>query len=221
MAWHISFKSPKCPSWRGFLSSDLVTWQSPRSPSGRSAAVAYESSSCVSRCAKWTVATYLPFLWRPEVHMYPKPEATKDFAARVGHPLSSVYEAQLNLDVYASLLDLAERTSNRLSDFRPHDRIDIQSFIWVVGAYSDEREEVYPQPRKEITARPQGMVAFTLHSGFGLNSEFGMAVIRQRPRDLSAAFLSRCSRLAKTCSIKFRSGSLGSRKSLGMRPMGD
>lgn len=95
-------------------------------------------------CAKWTVATYLPFLWRPEMHMYLKPEATKDFAARVGHPLSSVYEAQLNWDVYASLLDLVEQTANRLSDLEPHDRIDIQSFIWVVGDYSEEREDVYP-----------------------------------------------------------------------------
>ena len=95
-------------------------------------------------CAKWTVATYLPFLWRPEVHMYLKPEATKDFAARVGHPLASVYEAQLNFEVYASLLDLTEQTANRLSDLDPHDRIDIQSFIWVVGDYSEEREDVYP-----------------------------------------------------------------------------
>ena len=95
-------------------------------------------------CAKWTVATYLPFLWRPEVHMYLKPQATKEFAVRVGHPLASVYEAQLDFDVYASLLDLAEQTADRLSDLEPHDRIDIQSFIWVVGDYSEEREGVYP-----------------------------------------------------------------------------
>lgn len=95
-------------------------------------------------CAKWTVATYLPFLWRPEVHMYLKPKATKDFAARVGHPLASVYDAQLNFDVYASLLDLAEKTANRLSDLEPRDRIDIQSFIWVVGEYSEERDDIYP-----------------------------------------------------------------------------
>ena len=35
--------------------------------------------------AKWTVATYLPFLWRPDRHMFLKPEVTKDFATRVGH----------------------------------------------------------------------------------------------------------------------------------------
>ena len=95
-------------------------------------------------CAKWTVATYLPFLWRPESHMYLKPEATKDFATRVGHPLASLYQPQLELGVYSSLLDLADRTSTELADLAPRDRIDIQSFIWVVGDYREDREEVYP-----------------------------------------------------------------------------
>ena len=95
-------------------------------------------------CAKWTVTTYLPFLWRPEAHMFLKPEATKDFAVRVGHPFASDYRAKLELDVYLSLLDLANETSNELSDLEPRDRIDIQSFIWVVGDYREDREEVYP-----------------------------------------------------------------------------
>lgn len=93
--------------------------------------------------AKWTVATYLPYLWRPEQHMFLKPEVTKDYAARVGHPFASIYEARLNFDVYASLLDLVERTSSELSDLKPRDRIDIQSFIWVVGDYQADREDVY------------------------------------------------------------------------------
>ena len=95
-------------------------------------------------CAKWTIATYLPFLWRPEAHMYLKPEATKDFATRVGHPLASVYQAQLRFDVYSSLLDLAQRTSNELSDLDARDGIDIQSFIWVVGDYREDRQDVHP-----------------------------------------------------------------------------
>ena len=95
-------------------------------------------------CAKWTVATYLPFLWRPEAHMFLKPEATKEFAERVGHQLALVYRAQLDLDTYSLLLDLADETLNELSDLDPRDRIDIQSFIWVVGDYREDREEVYP-----------------------------------------------------------------------------
>jgi len=94
--------------------------------------------------AKWTVVTYLPYLWLPERHMFLKPEATKDFATRVGHPFAAMYEARLDLAVYEALIDLAEQTSSELADLGPVDRIDIQSFIWVVGDYQEGREDVYP-----------------------------------------------------------------------------
>jgi hypothetical protein len=81
--------------------------------------------------AKWTVVTYLPFLWRPDRHMYLKPEVTKDFAARVGQPLA--YEPHLNIATYNSLLALVARTEAELADLQPRDRIDVQSLIWVVG----------------------------------------------------------------------------------------
>lgn len=92
--------------------------------------------------AKWTVATYLPYLWRPDTHMFLKPEATKDFASRVGHRFADDYEARLHLPVYESLLDLVARTERELADMRPRDRIDIQSFIWVVGEYPEGPEPV-------------------------------------------------------------------------------
>ena len=76
--------------------------------------------------------------------MYLKPEATKEFAVRVGHPLASLYQPRLNFDAYASLLDLAEKTESKLSDLNPRDRIDVQSFIWVVGDYREDRESIYP-----------------------------------------------------------------------------
>jgi hypothetical protein len=94
--------------------------------------------------AKWTVVTYLPFLWRPEEHMFLKPEVTKDFAERVGHPFAFHYEPRLDIAVYDSLLDLASKTANELADMRPRDRIDVQSFIWVVGDYNDETERPLP-----------------------------------------------------------------------------
>ena len=94
--------------------------------------------------AKWTVVTYLPYLWSPERHMFLKPEATKDFATRVGHPFAATYEARLNLVVYEALIDLAEQTSTELADLAPEDRIDIQSFIWIVGNYDENRDDVYP-----------------------------------------------------------------------------
>lgn len=94
--------------------------------------------------AKWTIVTYLPFLWRPDAHMYLKPEATKDFAERVGHKFANEYEARLTLPVYDSLLDLAAKTAAELGELKPRDRIDVQSFIWVVGDYKEGSEE--PQP---------------------------------------------------------------------------
>lgn len=87
--------------------------------------------------AKWTVVTYLPFLWAPETHMFLKPEVTKDFAARVGHRFASDYEARLDLSVYDSLLDLAATTDRELAALAPRDRIDTQSFIWIVGHYRE------------------------------------------------------------------------------------
>jgi hypothetical protein len=94
--------------------------------------------------AKWTVATYLPFLWRPEAHMFLKPEVTKDFAARVGHRFAMDYEARLDFGVYESLLDLASKTTAELRELKPRDRIDVQSFIWVVGDYKEGRERPRP-----------------------------------------------------------------------------
>lgn len=91
--------------------------------------------------AKWTVVTYLPFLWRPDKYMFLKPEVTKDFATRIGHRFKSDYEPRLNIEVFDSLLDLVEKTATELSDLQPRDNIDLQSFIWVVGDYKDDTEQ--------------------------------------------------------------------------------
>jgi len=94
--------------------------------------------------AKWTVITYLPFLWGSDANMFLKPTVTVDFAERVGHRFASDYSSRLHPDVYASLLDLAANTEKELASLQPRDRIDIQSFIWVVGDYKDDAEQ--PQP---------------------------------------------------------------------------
>jgi hypothetical protein len=90
--------------------------------------------------AKWTAATYLPFLWRPETQMFLKPEVTKSFAERVGHRFANDYSPRLDPSVYRSLLDLAAATEREIAELAPRDRIDLQSFIWVVGEYGVEAE---------------------------------------------------------------------------------
>lgn len=108
---------------------------------GKSALLDMERALKPHGAAKWTIATYLPFLWRPQQHMFLKPEVTKDFATRVGHRFASIYEAALEFSVYESLLDLATKTAKEISDLNPQDRIDVQSFIWVIGDYKEGREQ--------------------------------------------------------------------------------
>lgn len=110
---------------------------------GKPALLQMERALKPHKSANWTVVTYLPFLWRPDEHMFLKPKVTKDFAARVGHRFATDYGPRLELAVYESLLDLASRTAAELADLKPRDRIDVQSFIWVVSHYKEGRE---PKP---------------------------------------------------------------------------
>ena len=89
----------------------------------------------------WPIATYLPFLWDYEHHMFLKPTVTADFADRVGHDFQHHYSAELNADTYLALLDLVAVTRSAIAELEPRDNLDIQSFIWVVGKYGagDER----------------------------------------------------------------------------------
>lgn len=90
--------------------------------------------------AKWTVITYLPFLWQPETAMFLKPQMATGFAERVGHPFMYVYRPNLDLEVYDSLLDLARATRDEIADLQPRDMIDVQGFMWTAVMYPDARE---------------------------------------------------------------------------------
>lgn len=94
--------------------------------------------------AKWTIVTYLPFLWRPEACMYLKPTVTTEFASRVGHRFAHDYAPKLEPAVYASLLGLVDATEKEVANLKPADRIDVQSFIWVVGEYTAADEAAVP-----------------------------------------------------------------------------
>ncbi len=85
----------------------------------------------------WPMATYLPYLWDAAKCMFLKPEVTLDYAIRVGHGFQHAYKAAVEPEVYSSLLDLADFTRRHIAPLAPRDLIDVQSFIWVVGAYRD------------------------------------------------------------------------------------
>ena len=94
--------------------------------------------------ATWPLVTIMPFLWGASEFgneaaetMFLKPVATKDYADRVGHEFAHRYTADINSDTYESLLDLARWTKKAIGELEPQDKIDVQSFIWIVGNYKD------------------------------------------------------------------------------------
>lgn len=87
--------------------------------------------------AKWTVISYLPFLWKPSVHVFLKPTMITHFASRVGHRFADDYSPDLDLAVYESLLDLAAEVQAKIADLAPQDMIDVQSFMWTSVEYTE------------------------------------------------------------------------------------
>ncbi len=100
------------------------------------------------RCS-WPMLTYLPNLWDPENHMFLKPVATLDFAQRVGHKFQFDYSSEIDALVYNSLLDLVMFTEASIKPLGARDRLDVQSFIWVVGNYTDKELPRLEQIRAE------------------------------------------------------------------------
>ena len=86
----------------------------------------------------WPKATYLGYLWRPTQNMFCKPTVTQDFAQRIGHEFQHVYQPGINGEVYASLMDLADLTLAATRPLGAEDYVDVQSFIYVVGGYTEE-----------------------------------------------------------------------------------
>jgi hypothetical protein len=81
--------------------------------------------------AKWTVATYFPFIMYPAEYMFMKPVVTSKAADICAFELN--YKPELNWLTYDKLLTFSQYLKKELSDLRPRDMIDIQSFIWCTG----------------------------------------------------------------------------------------
>jgi hypothetical protein len=86
----------------------------------------------------WPKATYFGYLWNPQQNMFCKPTVTVDFAQRIGHEFQYVYDPDISELVYVSLVDLAELTLAETRPIGAEDYIDVQSFIYVVGGYTDQ-----------------------------------------------------------------------------------
>ncbi len=86
-----------------------------------------------SRVSTWPVLTQFPFVARPDCHMFLKPEVTKSCAERMMFDLQ--YSPELNWGTYSQLLKLADRLFEELKPMGAKDYIDVQSYIFVIGAY--------------------------------------------------------------------------------------
>lgn len=80
------------------------------------------------------VVTVFPFIAQPDRHIFLKPNATKTAAREYAFDFE--YNSRASWKVYSSLLEFAGMIQRELSQMKPKDLIDIQSFIWVIG--SDE-----------------------------------------------------------------------------------
>ena len=79
---------------------------------------------------KWTTATYFQFLLMPDRYMFIKPTVTQKAAAISAFEIG--YTPQINWTTYRLVLEFAAYLKAELSDLKPRDMIDVQSFMWCI-----------------------------------------------------------------------------------------
>lgn len=81
--------------------------------------------------AKWTTASYFQFIVFPETQMFVKPKISQQAAAVCAFEIN--YKTRLNWLTYSSVLKLAHYLADAISELKPRDMIDIQSFMWCIS----------------------------------------------------------------------------------------
>lgn len=79
----------------------------------------------------WPVATYFPFIAFPSEHMLLKPDIMKRAADACNFELN--YRVEVNWWTYESLLRFTAALKELISDLKPRDNIDMQSYIFCIG----------------------------------------------------------------------------------------
>ena len=85
-----------------------------------------------SRVLTHPVTTVFGFIAQPATHFFFKPTVTRTAAERYGFDLP--YASRPAWETYRHVLDFASVVARDVSDLKPRDMIDIQSFIWVIGS---------------------------------------------------------------------------------------
>ena len=81
--------------------------------------------------AKWTTATYFLFIIHPDKYMFVKPTITQYTSELCGYEVN--YRPQLNWLTYKSVLGFSEYIKSEISELKPRDMIDVQSFMWCIA----------------------------------------------------------------------------------------
>jgi hypothetical protein len=92
----------------------------------------------------WSIATLLPFVARPDVHMLLQPRFACEVGRRLG--LELAYEPQPNWSTYSALLRSTEALLDRLRPLGARDHVDVEAFMHVVTA---KHPRPKAQPRLE------------------------------------------------------------------------
>src|SRR3954464_4587711 len=87
-----------------------------------------------TRVLTWPLVTVFGFIAQPTTHFFFKPTVTREAASRYGVELP--YASRPSWPLYKDLLSFVRNVRGDISDMRPRDMIDMQSFLWVQG--SDE-----------------------------------------------------------------------------------
>ena len=83
--------------------------------------------------AKWTVATYFPFLLYPDRHQFIKPTYIKNAAAICAFDIA--YTSTVDWTVYERMLRFSDYLKSELerAGLKPRDNIDVQSFMYCIA----------------------------------------------------------------------------------------
>ena len=79
---------------------------------------------------KWPIISYFLFIRFPDNYMFVKPTIMQHLSDLCRFEIN--YKPQLNWLTYKCILDFSNYLLHKLSDLKPRDMIDIQSFMWCI-----------------------------------------------------------------------------------------
>jgi hypothetical protein len=85
-----------------------------------------------TRVLTWPIVTVFGFIANPNEHIFLKPRVTQIAAEKYKFDLG--YTSKPNWNTYKQVLLFADQIKKDTVAYKPHDYIDLQSFIWVLGS---------------------------------------------------------------------------------------